>query len=403
MPNNQEIELTELQKVETPRARNEDIQAATDADIDGEVSIYTRPRPRPIVRASRRNPLNLLNGRFMLVLKWIFCLCVILLLISLMPRTYQNNIDNQLKTPTVVIWNEGLEDYKCPCIITGRNYASLIIDAVIVNADRPYSLLGLEKISHAENFLLVFAAKNPLIIAQNPLTQYSPYYFNFTMSYRLDSDIRLTEYYFSSLTLQTVIKFEQPDRNFMMNTEMKSTLRHRLEGKEFLAGYISFNDSYTTRSQIVYLENLQQHMNLTDIQNCAIVNDCSSYKFMLIFEPTSCPDFVNSHILEAMLNFVVPVVISPGNISQLVPPGSYIDGADFVSPERLAQFLIKVSAESHLYAQYFWWHSKYQLNQIREPYCSICAALKKPKRQRQPEEFSKWWTQYKCQVNNYYF
>ncbi|XP_034482407.1 alpha-(1,3)-fucosyltransferase C-like [Drosophila innubila] len=391
------MEQMEQQKVETPRSRNQDINA--DIDLDADLAIYPRPH-------RSAGPRKLLSSRGRIVLKWSFCLFVIVLLIYLMPRDRQTQYVKPMNESVILLWNEetpvrGWNHYQCPCIVTGiQNYATLPIDAVIVNADRPYSLLGLEKIRHTANFLLVFAAKNPLSLAQNPLMQYSEFYFNFTMTYRLDSDLHWSDYYFSTrLKLhQPVKEFVQPDRNFMTNMtdHLASKIRNRLKLKHLLAVYMSYEVNEYTESQGIYLEELRKHMELNMIKNCHELNECLPYKFMLIFEPSSCPDFVHSQVYMALTNFVVPVVISNGDISQLLPPGSYISGNDFLIPERLAQYLIKIGSQSHLYEQFFWWHSKYLLHQIRQPYCSLCKELKKPRRERKPEEFQKWWTQYKC-------
>ncbi|KAH8370875.1 hypothetical protein KR093_005282 [Drosophila rubida] len=407
MADNQEMEQTQKQKVEPPRNENDEIHTLTDEDIEDGVSINSGSNRQLDDFIAYLNPRNLVYDHGMVILKWIFCLFVILLLIYLMPRTFQNHDEgDQINGPTVLLWNEDWEQHQCSCMLNrDQYYSSLPIDAVIVNADQAFSLSGLEKIKHTPNFLLVFAAKNPLPLVQNPLTEYSPYYFNFTMSYRSDSDLRLTEYYFSTLysSPQPVEKFEQPDRNFMMNMEdnLKSTLLYHLKRKRLLTAYIALNESNYTPTRSVYIEELRTQLEPKVIQKCDEHNECSTYKFMLVFQTTSCPDFMHSHIYMAMMNFVVPVVIGTGNISQFVPPGSYINGAEFTSPRKLAQFLINVGQEPHLYEQYFWWHSKYNIYQIRDTqsstsYCAICAELRKPRRHRQPEEFFKWWTQHKC-------
>ncbi|KAH8302646.1 hypothetical protein KR044_009259 [Drosophila immigrans] len=215
------------------------------------------------------------------------------------------------------------------------------------------------------------------------------------MTYRFDSDLRLSEYYFAALNSipRPVEKFDQPDRIMM---HFSSSISFAWQKKRKLAACVSYSDSDSTRLESVYFKEMRKHMDLGFVMNNTM-DDWGAYKFLLIFEPTACPDFVHPQIYMAMKNFMVPVVISPGNISHLLPPGSYISGdVDFLAPERLSQFLIKVGDQPHLYAQYFWWHSKYYIHQIEDPYCAICDVLRKPKRQRQSMQFFKWWTKYKC-------
>lgn len=115
--------------------------------------------------------------------------------------------------------------------------------------------------------------------------------------------------------------------------------------------------------------------------------------FMLVFDSTSCPDYVHPHVYLALSNFVVPVVIGGSNVRELIPPGSYIDGNQY-QPRKLAEYLI--DARGALYEHFFWWHAKYQLHQIRQPYCALCDQLRHKRKQRKHKSFQRWWRKYKC-------
>lgn len=118
---------------------------------------------------------------------------------------------------------------------------------------------------------------------------------------------------------------------------------------------------------------------------------------MLVFEPSGCPDYVHPQLLMALDNYVVPVLIGPGNISGLVPPDSYISSSDFTSPKLLAKHLQDLSEQPEKYEQFFRWHSKYALRKNKHEYCDLCRALRRPLDPvLQPEQFKSWWTQYQC-------
>lgn len=124
---------------------------------------------------------------------------------------------------------------------------------------------------------------------------------------------------------------------------------------------------------------------------------CCWYKFMLVFEPSGCPDYVHPQLLMALYNYVVPVLIGPGNLSGLVPPDSYISSSEFSSPKLLAEHLLDLSEHPEKYEQFFRWHSKYALRKTKYQYCDLCRTLHKPfEPLLRPEEFKSWWTQYQC-------
>lgn len=118
---------------------------------------------------------------------------------------------------------------------------------------------------------------------------------------------------------------------------------------------------------------------------------------MLVFEPSGCPDYVHPQLLMALDNYVVPVLIGPGNLSGLVPPDSYISSSDFTSPKLLAKHLQDLSEQPEKYEQFFRWHSKYALRKNKHEYCDLCRALRRPLDPvLQTEQFKSWWTQYQC-------
>lgn len=118
---------------------------------------------------------------------------------------------------------------------------------------------------------------------------------------------------------------------------------------------------------------------------------------MLVFEPSGCPDYVHPQLLMALDNYVVPVLIGPGNLSGLVPPDSYISSSDFTSPKLLAKHLQDLSEQPEKYEQFFRWHSKYALRKNKHEYCDLCRALRRPLDPvLQSEQFKSWWTQYQC-------
>lgn len=103
-----------------------------------------------------------------------------------------------------------------------------------------------------------------------------------------------------------------------------------------------------------------------------------------------------------MEKLVVPVVIGGGNLTDLVPEGSYIRGSDFNSPKDLVAYLKDLSNKPHEYIAFFWWHSIYKVRAIAQPYCALCHFLQTPPEERKVNKeasdhgFINWWSGYEC-------
>ena len=80
-----------------------------------------------------------------------------------------------------------------------------------------------------------------------------------------------------------------------------------------------------------------------------------NYKFYLSFENSLCSDYVTEKFYRTLSPDIVPVVMGGGDYKTFAPPKSYIDVADFESPEELAKFLLKLDKDDEEYLSYFWW------------------------------------------------
>ncbi|KAH8302647.1 hypothetical protein KR044_009260, partial [Drosophila immigrans] len=334
-------------------------------------------------------------------------ICIICLVVRLMPRNRQTTPSGHKSDGlAILIWNEwedspSWDQYQCGCMVTGnRHYNKRNIDAVVVFADRRYSLHHLKEINLTPNYLMVLASTAPLSLAQNALYHHATAPFNFTMSYRLDSDLVWTSHYFStySQTDERVQQFDSPNENFIdeLTVQQQYNFRLKLKKKNLLAAYMMYEVNDYSLPESLYLQELRKHIELDAFMGCTKYHDCSHYKFLLIFDPSVCPDYVHPQFYTALEMFVVPVLIGGSNLTQLAPPGCSISSHQFSSPKELAQHLRELAEDPVQYEQYFWWHFKYQLQKNRQPYCELCQRLKQPRHRRSPDSFLDWWTQYQC-------
>ncbi len=86
-----------------------------------------------------------------------------------------------------------------------------------------------------------------------------------------------------------------------------------------------------------------------------------------------------------------------GHYAEIAPPHSYIDVADFPSPEALAQHLSRLDGDPAAYLSYFWWKDRYRSVWSKErksvAFCELCRKLHDPSEpERVVGDLSRWWT-----------
>ncbi|XP_016993847.2 alpha-(1,3)-fucosyltransferase C [Drosophila takahashii] len=361
----------------------------------------------------RRSPVSMRNlqrelyspNQCMNVLKVVVAVVTICVLFATIPLSRHHKTTKEQDLKMILLWNEpligGPAHMECGCLVTNqRKYNDKAFDAVVVNADHPYSFKGLQDIQHKPDFYVVYAAKKP--ISQDLQSDFQ--WFNLTMTYRLDSHLIWTDYYFSHTNLARRLKwFRNPSKNFA--DDMPESTIQRLEGeiikKSRLAVYMLYEVNENSLPESLYLEELRKYADLDAHESCLGSYDCSPYYFMLIFEPTACPDYVSPQMFTAMDKYVVPVLIGGGNLTNLVPQHSYISSKDFATPKDLINHLKDLADNTEEYKRYFWWHSLYKVRKTSQPYCALCKLIQQPPEERQIQGSSgldiiNWWTQYQC-------
>lgn len=194
--------------------------------------------------------------------------CFVCVMLVCLIRLGLQRKDQVSKKVTILVWNEELTSPldQCGCIITGnRNYAGANFSAVVINADLPYSLKGLEHVQRKKNCLTVFSSQMPLSLVQSPLED--PL-FNYTMTYRRDSNMIWTPYFFTDkYTGRRVHHFEAEDKvqvQLLETFNLTATLRKKL----FFSMYIMYEVNEYTRSESIYLEELRKHVDIAAYYAC---------------------------------------------------------------------------------------------------------------------------------------
>ena len=210
----------------------------------------------------------------------------------------------------------------------------------------------------------------PRIYGYHEFLTYSRSLFNWTMTYKLTSDVR------QSLFFIVPGKFKSgydPNRNYLEN-----------RSKTVIA-FIS----NCKHPHLHAIRELKKHIDVHIYGKCGkpCKPNCLSllpkYKFYLAFENYLCEDYITEKTYRnALKNEIVPVIISGANLSnfEVIPPNSFINGLDFKRAVDLADYLKKIGSDPQLYNRFFKWRDEWTIidgGTYRIP-CDVCNKLYEP-------------------------
>ncbi|XP_031550861.1 alpha-(1,3)-fucosyltransferase 6-like [Actinia tenebrosa] len=199
--------------------------------------------------------------------------------------------------------------------------------------------------------------------------------FNWTMSYRRDSDIFRPYGYFYP-------------RSKKRTTEEKDAFLEYLESKDLLVVWLcshagALRDKYVRRLRTfikIYVYG-KTGARVGGISGKCLQDspDCKKhlkrFKFLLAFENSFCTDYVTEKYWFCLEMGIVPVVMGGAEYDKIAIPGSYINVKDFPTIKALADYLQHLDLNDKEYNKYFEWKEKYKVV-IDAPWtCQLCARL----------------------------
>ena len=270
--------------------------------------------------------------------------------------------------------------------------------------------------------------ESPLIGTNDKLETYN-HFFNWTMTYRQDSDIRYQYGNFEPIYSKDAVKdktwsieyneerqwpFEYNEQHFA--TEGIFSIQHEkdeLVNRPGGAAWIVSNCHDNSKRKEFALS-LQKHFPV-DIygRSCPTIRNmkkCDAgkrwdqpcvkgmqrqYKFYLALENSFCDDYATEKFFNRVDEGYLPVVMGGANYTQLAPPHSYIDALDFSSIKELADYLVYLQGNETAYLSYFWWRRYYRVNPYAKEtfgFCDLCAKLNDPKEPNKSyDDIDEWW------------
>ena len=206
---------------------------------------------------------------------------------------------------------------------------------------------------------------------RDEIKNYSMYdhFFNWTMTYRMDSDIVRPYGWISDKTSPNML-YPPADIKWQKPRPLTAVQKHNHTHpkKKMIAWMVSNCETYSKREDYVRALNKIIPVDVFgacgDLE-CGKVEDHNTpecdrmleeeYKFYISFENSLCSDYVTEKFYRTLSLDIVPIVMGGADYKKRAPPKSYIDVKDFESPEHLANFLLELDKDDEEYLSYFWW------------------------------------------------
>ncbi|OHT06260.1 hypothetical protein TRFO_25748 [Tritrichomonas foetus] len=185
------------------------------------------------------------------------------------------------------------------------------------------------------------------------------YKFNYTMDYRLTSDIPVP--YSESFSYSEALPLEKKTG--------------------FIAAFISNCDDQNHRMD--YIHNMTEFVNVDNFGHCennakiptkyqspirhlAKLNVIKNYKFTLAFENSDSEDYVTEQLYHPLSVGSVPIFRGCKNVRDMIPPISVIDANEFESPEELSKYLLYLDKNDTAYNEYLEWRVKGDFGNLKK-------------------------------------
>ena len=300
-------------------------------------------------------------------------------------------------------------------IITAKDIKpieSFNADAILVQSKAIFTLSPPPRRDPDQVFVLAVRDAFPIArtVITNSIAQHWTDIINWTMTYRLDSDIVYK--YASIVDRQSVasmtVKDQLVERKFNVDIINKDYDRIFDNKSNDAVWFVSHCKTKSHREE--YVSELQKVINVNIYGFCGETAPCPKgdascfqelalkYKFYLAFENTFYADYVTEKVYHWFDKDVIVVARGGSNYSRILPPGTIIDAGDFESPIELGKYLKELANDKDRYTAYLKRKDNYlrtsKLAPIQEANCKLCEYLHTLNSHRKSySNIFDWWLQ----------
>ena len=220
--------------------------------------------------------------------------------------------------------------------------------------------------------------------------------FNWTMTYRLDSDI---VYKYANI-LEREDKTELADKNY------DKIFNEKLDNAVW---FVSHCRTHSMREH--YVREMQSVMGVDIFGRCGVPPPCPKksvdidqciddtamkYKYYLAFENTLVEDYVTEKVYLWYNKDIIVVVRGGSNYSRILPPGTFVDAGDFASAVELGKYLKELARDKKRYTDILKkkdnYYSTDKFESAQRANCKLCEYLNNLDGHRNSyDNIIQWW------------
>ncbi|XP_076289265.1 4-galactosyl-N-acetylglucosaminide 3-alpha-L-fucosyltransferase 9 [Lasioglossum baleicum] len=274
------------------------------------------------------------------------------------------------------------------CILSYRTKDIATADAVIFHLHLTKAVSDLPVRKRREQRWIFLTDESPIHTFLYGNQQISDYngLFNWSMTYRMDSDIPVP--YGRVISRSHVnVEYDRFTKDFLKNTKKKliAVMGSNCAGTNNRWSYVSELKTILRDDLDIYGKCLKGNVTACPGH---FDNDCRGlnvYKFYLAFENSNCKEYVTEKVFwNAYQKLAIPIIMgtSKKDCERLLPPHSFLHVSDFANPATLVNYVRYLDRHDEQYLEYHEWRKYYKVinehgyfGSMSRHYCRVCEAL----------------------------
>ncbi|XP_066979602.1 3-galactosyl-N-acetylglucosaminide 4-alpha-L-fucosyltransferase FUT3-like [Macrobrachium rosenbergii] len=269
------------------------------------------------------------------------------------------------------------------CKLVTKNFYSRKADAIIFHLHRTKKASTYPRRANFNQRWIWLTEESPyhtLYFAEDKDFSHYNGIFNWSMSYRMNSDVPMPFGRTVRMTDKETSKYEKVDY-FNIKTKLAASMMSNCDAKNNRAEYANQLQQYIDidiYGPCFKTKWCRGHHN----RDCVLLHE---YKFFLAFENSNCKEYITEKVWwQSFQKGAIPVVMGAKieDYRKFLPPNSFIHVDEFQSPYHLAKYLMYLEYNRAAFMEYHAWRSHFKvLNEHGNHgshsyhYCRVCEAL----------------------------